>query len=532
MFIDLNQSDEARFRANICVIGTGAAGLTLASVLLSSGASVMMLESGGLQLEKAAAHLNRCETEGLLFQGAQLGRKRVFGGSTECWGGQLLPLEPIDFAQRAWVDHSGWPITGEDLAPYYRLALRFAGSDELNFDSDVCRALGRASPFDTRVLRYYFSKWSPHPRFRDILAGALRASADVRVFYHASVTSIRLYKGGQRVTEVRAANSSLQEFVFTADTVVLCTGGIETPRLLLASTDQAPNGIGNADDMVGRFFQDHPNVRVGTVRSTDPPQMYELFTDGAVDGLRVTPHLSVAADRQESDHLLNASALIWLRYPRMMLQRLALLNLVRRIGLERHAVRNLIDAGWLLGWPTIRLLREGSRLGKDARFTVTVIVEQEPCAESRIVLGNRTDRFGVRLPKIRWHLTEKTWDSVVRVSRILQDEFQDSGMGRLDLFPHITHHRPYWRVFPHDGFHHMGSTRMSASPEDGVVDTQCQVFGVDNLFVVSSSVFPTGGHSNCTLTIMALAFRLAEHLGAGHRGGGEQAAFRESPRDG
>lgn len=473
----------------------------------------MMLESGGLDYEQEAQTLNRCETGQVLFDGARRGRKRGLGGATECWGGQLLPLEPIDFTKRPWIEHSGWPIALDDMAPYYRLALKFAGSDELNFDSDICGALGRDSPFDPQVLRYYFSKWSPHPRFRTVLGEKLRQSSNVQVFLHATVTRIELNKGRDRVTALRAVNTSGHEYVFAAECVLLCTGGIETPRLLLTNAQQAPEGIGNEHDLVGRFFHDHPNVRVGTVRSADPQQVRALFADDAVNGLEVSPRLSVTPQLQREHGLLNASAHVWFRYPRTMLQRLPLLNLARRIGVDQHATRNLVDAGLLLGIPTVRMLREGARLGNEAQFTITVVAEQEPCADSRITLSSRRDRFGVPRAKICWHLTDRTWDTVVKVSETVRSELRRVGLGELILFPHITAGRAYWRVFPLDGYHHMGATRMATSPEAGVVDENCQVFGIHNLFVASSSVFPTGGHSNCTLTIMALALRLADHLG-------------------
>jgi choline dehydrogenase-like flavoprotein len=513
VLIDLNQIHQRRFKADICIVGTGAAGLTLASVFLRSGTSVMMLESGGLELEEEAQRLNRCDTGQLLFEGAHRGRKRVFGGSTTCWGGQLLPLDPIDFAHRAWVDHSGWPVTAEDMAPYYREALKFAGADELNFDSDVCRALTRESPFDPEILRYYFSKWSPHPNFRDVLADDLRQSDHVRVFLHANATRLELGARRDRVKEVRVYNASLEEFTFIAPTVILCTGGIETARLLLTNRHQAPNGIGNAHGLVGRFFQDHPSLLVGAVRSNDPQQMNECFASTAVDGLRVTPRVSLSPQVQEAQGLLNASAYLSFAYPPTLLRRAMVLNLARGIGVQQRAARNLVDAGRLLVGPTIRLHRRGSRLGKHAQFGVTVIMEQEPCAESTITLANHTDRFGVPRAKIRWHATDKTWETVVRFSRILKSEFRQAGLGDLDLFPHVTADRAYWRVFPHDMYHHMGATRMGTSSETGVVDENCRVFGVQNLFVASSSVFPTGGHSNCTLTIMALALRLANHIG-------------------
>lgn len=513
MLIDLNQRKPERFASDICVVGTGAAGLTLAYAFLQSGASVMMLESGGVDEEAEVQRLNCCEADALLFEGASRGRKRVYGGSTMCWGGQLLPLEPIDFAQRAWVDNSGWPISADDLAPYYRRALKFAGSDELNFDTDLCRALGIDSPVDPRLLRYYFSKWSPHPRFRDILADDLRQSEDVRVFLHANVTRLHLGSGSNHVSEVRACNASAQQFAFKASVVVLCTGGIETARLLLTNRHQAPNGIGNANGLVGRFFQDHPSLLVASVRGADSQQMHKYFGTSTVEGREVSPRLSLSPELQETHRLLNASAYMSTAYPPTLLRRAMVLNLARRLGVEQRAVRDLVNAARTLVGPTIRLRREGSRVGKQAQFAFTVVTEQEPSAESRITLADRTDRFGVPRARITWRKTEKTWKTVVRFSRILQDEFSRAGLGELDLFPHITADRAYWRVFPHDLYHHMGATRMGPSPQIGVVDENCRVFGVENLFIASSSVFPTGGHSNCTLTIMALGLRLADHLG-------------------
>lgn len=518
MLVDLNQRRPERFAGDICVVGTGAAGLTLASVFLRAGASVMMLESGGIEQEKEAQRLNRCETDQLLFEGAYRGRKRVYGGSTMCWGGQLLPLEPIDFSQRAWVDHSGWPITGDDLAPYYRRALRFAGSDELNFDSDVCRRLAIESPFDPAVLRYYFSKWSPRPRFREIVADELRQSDDVRVFLHATVTRLELEDGGSQVREVRARNSAGQEFIFTSSVVVLCTGGIETARLLLTNRHQAPRGIGNGHDLVGRFFQDHPSLAVGTVRSADSRRMQKYFGTSTIDGRDVSPRLSLSPEAQEMHGLLNASAYVSFAYPPTVLRRAMILNLARRLGTGKRATRDLVNAASTLVGPTVHLRRQGSRVGADAQFALTVITEQEPCLESRITLADGTDRFGVPRARISWHATDKTWNTVVRFSQTLRSEFRRAGMGEVELFPHITASHAYWQVFPHDMYHHMGATRMGASPQTGVVDENCRVFGVDNLFVASSSVFPTGGHSNCTLTIMALALRLADHLGISSRG--------------
>src|SRR5262249_50082609 len=154
--------------------------------------------------------------------------------------------------------------------------------------------------------------------------------------------------------------------------------------------------------------------------------MHQVFADGSVDGLRVTPYMSLAPEVQASEGLVNASAHVWFQYPRTLLRRHALLNLVRRIGVEPHAARNLVDAGALLGKPTIKMRRQGALVGADAQFMVIVIAEQEPCAESRITLAHRRDRFGLPRAKINWQLTNKMWRTVVRVSKELQGQFRDA----------------------------------------------------------------------------------------------------------
>lgn len=517
MLIDLNQQRPQRFSAEVCVVGTGAAGLTLASAFLQSGVSVMLLESGGFEHEQRAERLNRCETDRLLFDGAHSGRKRVFGGSTTCWGGQLLPLDPIDFNKRAWVDHSGWPIGAEEVAPYYRQALRFAGSDELDFDSDICQALGVDSPLDESTFRYYFSKWAPRPNFREIVGDDLEESDHVRVFLHANVTEIELGRGRDHVKEVRARNFDDEGFVFDAQVVVLATGGIETARLLLSNRDQVPGGIGNGHDLVGRFFHDHPSLLVGTVRTREPARFRKLFYEAKIDDLKVTPRLSLRPAAQEAYELLNVAAYMSFAYPRTVLRRAMLVNLARRVRVERQGARHLVEAASSSLGSTMKLHRDRRMVAEDARFTLTVTTEQEPCADSRITLANSLDRFGVPRARIRWHNTDKTWETIVRFSKLLQEEFRRVGLGEVELFAGVRADRAYWRIFPHDLYHHMGATRMGPSPSTGVVDENCRVFGAKNLYIASSSVFPTGGHSNCTLTIMALAFRLARHLGVSAR---------------
>jgi choline dehydrogenase-like flavoprotein len=516
VLIDLDDAAPRSFAADICIVGTGAAGLSLASVLLAAGVSVAMLESGGLELEPAPQELNRCQADEILFEGAVEGRKRMLGGATNCWEGFLLPLEDIDFATRPWVDHSGWPLSGSDLAPYYAQALRFANAGAADFEADVCRDLGVQNPFDPAVLRYYFSKVSPTPRFADLLVDDLRASEDVRVYLHATATNLSLNSAGTVVEEVVAANSSGERFRFRAPVVIVCSGGIESCRLLLNSAARTAGGIGNEHGLVGRFFQDHPRLMVGALRAHDAATVERYLAPQRSGGVEVLPRVSLRPELQESHEVLNAQAYVYGGglYPKTLLRRAMVLNLARRSGRGERAGRHLLDVSRRLLGPTLTLQREMRRDPEQARryFQVSVVSEQEPSDASRITLSRHRDRYGSPLPRITWHKTQKTWETVAHMATTLREEVAKSGLGELELWPHVASPRPYWRALFHDTYHHMGATRMGVTPQAGVVDEQCRVHAVENLYIVSGSVFPTGGHSNVTLTIMALAFRLAEKL--------------------
>jgi choline dehydrogenase-like flavoprotein len=158
--------------------------------------------------------------------------------------------------------------------------------------------------------------------------------------------------------------------------------------------------------------------------------------------------------------------------------------------------------------PTLAIRRHRRRVPPAEQFTINIMTEQEPSRESRITLGRERDRYGVPRARITWNPTHKTWQTIVGFSRIIRDEFDAAGLGKVVFFPSVVESCAFWNVYPHDMYHHIGATRMAESPEHGVVDPECKVFGMENLYIVSSSVFPTSGHSNCTLTIMALAFRL------------------------
>ena len=189
-----------------------------------------------------------------------------------------------------------------------------------------------------------------------------------------------------------------------------------------------------------------------------------------------------------------------------------LLNLLSRKVLTNHIPAAIFRDLFQLLVRSLSLVIQRRIMMRDAPFVFTVMTEQEPLADSAISLGRTRDRYGVPRANIHWRLTENTWKTVMCFARLLKEEFESTKLGTIEFLPYIKNPSSLWRIYPHDVFHHMGATRMAISPERGVVDPNCKVFGIDNLYLISSAVFPTGGHSNPTLTIVALAYRLLDHL--------------------
>jgi choline dehydrogenase-like flavoprotein len=510
---DLNKTPPAKVNADVCIAGTGAAGMALASKLLESNRSVVLLESGGIAYEQAAQALYESEIVGLCLDGANIGRTRQLGGSTNCWGGQLLPLEPLDFEKRYWVKHSGWPLGPGALDPYYTAALRFFEADAGNFDTDVFARCALRDPFDPATMRYYFSKWALQPNLRLRFHEALVQSTNVHLLLHANLTKVHLQGTHDFVAYVECQNDSLRSTRVEAQSFVLCLGGIETARMLLSNHHQIRGGLGNTGGLVGKFFQDHPQVQVGTLIPNDSREVLQLFGSPEIDGRVYSPRFSLARCKQQELSVLNASAYFHFT-DHVLLRRRMILNLARQLRaitpISWDVMRQFADLFWLSC--RAALMMKKRRKEKAAPCVVHVMTEQEPTEESAIVLSETRDRFGIPRSRINWQLSEQTLRTFQVVAEVAAGELARVGLGRLRLLPYLAKVSKGWSVFPTESFHHMGTTRMALSPQSGVVDANCRVFGIDNLYIASSSVFPTGGHCNPTLTIVALAFRLYEHL--------------------
>lgn len=528
MHLDLNHADAVGdLTGEVCVIGSGVAGLTVTRRLLESGRSVILLESGGLDYEKATAELNAGHNVGQAYYDLEDARLRFFGGTAAIWGGRLAELDPIDLESRPWVPHSGWPISWDELQRYYEPARRIFGEPaEAASAADLGLAGGAPPAFDPEKLEV--GVWSFDRRFNRFAFASSRDLVEHErcvVVTHATVTDLGLHHGGGHVETVRAQSLQGRRLTVRTRAVVLAAGGIENARLLLASNTEAPRGLGNTYDQVGRYFMEHPHARGGRLRSGDAWRLLRAFGRTHRYASRELAGLIKPSPAFQAENgVLNSSLTIAARQPAHARQALGM----RAYGHLKHSTppTRVGRAAWMAAKRTSTWLQQRTdplrpwvlqKLGL-REIALIVRAEQSPNPHSRLLLTDQKDALGVPRLALDWRTARLDVESVSRLVDALDAELARLSLGRIEKADWLASPTEHWETdplisaHPIGGYHHMGTTRMSESPRNGVTDATGQVHGVGNLFIVGSSTFPTSGWANPTLTIAALALRTADKI--------------------
>jgi len=539
----------ATVQANICIVGGGPAGITLALALAKTGQSVLLLESGGLKTDDNIQTLNAGEVaDPDLHSPADKYRPRCFGGGTSLWGGRCVPFDPIDFQARPWIDYSGWPIGYEDLASYYPAANALCEAGEFEYDARLATPGGMRPLLQGFVPRHFdvngIERFSCPTNFGARYHAKLHAAQTVRVLLHATVTRLLASRDGSRIEGLDVRNGRDVGFSVTADQFVLALGGMETPRLLLTSDDVHAAGIGNTNDLVGRFYMCHVAGTIGSLQVNGSRNTVWHGYDVAADGTYCRRRLSLRPDVQAAQGLGNA--VFRLHHPRIADPRhrtgpLSAIFLAQNFISYEYAKRLVGDtpptvATWmrhglnaaadspstirfLYHWLRDRTLAERKFPSVIIRprtnvFSLDFHAEQVPNPDSRIGLAAGTDRFGNRQVRIDWRYSQQDIATVARSFDLLRGDLAEHDVGHLSLAPNEPDIETVVRRDGAYGGHHIGTTRMAATAASGVIDSDCKVFGTNNLYVAGSAAFPTSSQANPTLTIVGLALRLADHLAA------------------
>jgi choline dehydrogenase-like flavoprotein len=518
-------------RVDLCIVGGGPAGLTLAAALSHTGMQILLLEGGSHQTNGATQDLYRGEVIGN-HPSAHEYRVRALGGSSKTWGGGCVPLDPIDFVERDWVPGGRWPLGYNEMRRYYRRALvaAEAGRCEFGAPSPLIPGVDGAS-FCTRLERFsrptdFWKRWR----------SVLKSSRTVRVVLNATVIEIRLTAGGNRVDHIVGVAPDGREFQVRARAFVLCVGGLETARLLLASRNQVACGVGNQNDWVGRGYMCHTAGIGGAATFTVPPQAIGFGHHRDADGIYCRRRLLLSEVAQRQHRTLNLAFRLRTPDPSDASHGDAVLSalhlgekflrndnkqgesdrpdtLAHLTNLACKPLRLISAAGTFVRERLICRRRAPSFSFRPLynRYAVEFHGEQAVNPESRVTLGCSRDRFDMPRLRIDWRLSAIDVETVVRGFGLLARRMTEARVGRLDYsedeLPEIVKQAGAY------GGHHIGTARMSALPKDGVVDPNGAVHGIGNLYVSGSAIMPTSGQANPTLTILALAYRLAAHLG-------------------
>jgi len=498
---------------DICIVGAGAAGITLAREFIGKSFRVCLLESGGLELDQDSQALYKGENIGLPYS-LQATRLRFFGGTTNHWAGYCRPLDEIDFQARDWIPYSGWPFSRSHLDSFYERAQSICQLGpypyNVSFWDDPKSTPQLPFAGDTVVTTIF--QHSPPTRFGKVYRNEVIEAENIKVYLHANVVNLETTRPAQRVTRLRVACFQRPGFWVAAKIFILAAGGIENARLLLLSNSVQTSGLGNQNDLVGRFFMEHLVLFEGEVLPSNPYFNVGLYMrhEHPVHKVPITGALTLSAETLRHEKLLNFSAFLRPTWGKGVASLKGLIS-----GLREKNYGDFVEhLGKVISEIDGVALAALGKVFKGGYPIELLILENEteqaPNPASRITLAAERDSLGKNRVRLNWQLSAIDKRTIWRTHEIIGRELGRAGAGRL----RVTLERDDGTAIPSltGGFHHMGTTRMHADPRKGVVNEKCRVHGVSNLFIAGSSVFPTSGHATPTLTIIALALRLADQV--------------------
>jgi choline dehydrogenase-like flavoprotein len=545
IILSTSLSSSTPLRCDVCIVGAGAVGISMALALADSGLDVIVAEAGDRKPDATIqdAYAGTVVDEAMHSPLTDY-RERRLGGSSTVWGGRCMPLDPIDYQKRDWMPHSGWPIGPEALAPFYPRANRLCEAGE-----DAWQAQQVLGPQARPMIRGFAGRSYTTDRlersscptdFARRYGPALEQARNIRLLLRAPVTAIELTPDGTRVAALSLRDAAGAPFRIEPREVVVATGGLESARLLLASRDIHPHGIGNHHDVLGRYYQAHLAGTIGTVTFDLGKTAIWHGYDRDSEGVYVRRRLALTDEAQRAHRLGNVIAR--LHHPRIadpahgtaVLSALYLgQGLVPKLYRKRLAgVEGAGFADWLrhvanvarnpfavAGFADQMLLKRKFARRKfpsvivtprKGRYSVDFHAEQVPNPASRVFLGDTQDALGMPRLVADWHYLPQDVATVQGALALLAQDLAAGGLGRLDYDPaEVEAEMIRYGAYPG---HHIGTVRMGDDPASSMVDADCRIHGVAGLSVVGTAVFPTSSQANPTLTAIALGLRLADRL--------------------
>ncbi len=542
MIIDANKVlPGSELTCDICIVGAGAAGITLALELAQSSLDVILIEAGKSDSSGKSQQLYQGSVaDQQRHLPADQARYRQLGGTTSMWGGRCIPYDPLDFETRIFVENSGWPITRKELDPFYKRAHVYCQCGDFNYN--VQEALLHETNAmipgfeDGDIITSTIERWSPPTHFGKTYRKQLKGASNIRVYLKAIVTDIESNEKGDTIIGLSIKTQADHNLRVKAKMFVLSGGGLEVTRLLLTSNTIHKNGIGNHSGWLGKCYMPHIHGSIASVsfkQNLDIIFGYEkdesetycrrrlCLSKKAQNELKVL-NMYFLLDRPLIGDPKHGNALLSLAFIAKQLQQKSVKQDIGtgKYGLYLSHIKNVISgsAGLVYVLPQFsrkRFLQKRRipsliQKPRNNNFSLYFQSEQAPMPESQVFLTNKKDRYGNPQINIDFKISELDVDSVYKSHKLIQKELTRQNCGTLTFNTNntIDDIRNSNAVMGH----HIGTTRMSKDINKGVVDENCKIHNITNLFIASSSVFPTSSQANPVLTIVALANRLADHL--------------------
>ena len=500
--------DNTLIEGDICIIGAGASGISIAMEWINTPYKVILLEGGGFEFEDKIQDLYAGKTTGQRYYPLRSARLHYFGGTTGHWSGFCSTFDEIDFEKRDYIPHSGWPITRADLDPFYKRAHKNIELGPYEYDWKYWQKQDPAgwNPLfkDDSVIWNKVWQFSPPTRFGTKYRDTIVKAKNIHLYTYANVVDITANENVSSINELTVKNYAGKQHTVKARHFILACCSIQNARLLLASNKQAPKGLGNDHDNVGRYFMEHLEIKsaVMTLVKPDPLKMYG-FAWGVT---KARCELSITASMQKKHRILNGTSSLtpWLIASKVK----PLIDLWNTDNPEKN-LTTLLDAF--------------SNANKEAQSTpeeemtksyeLYTRIEQAPNPNSRITLDTEKDSLGMPRATLHWELTPLEKTSIRKIYELIGQEMGKAGNGRVKLMDYLKDANDYsWPEFTGGGWHHMGTTRMSDDPRYGVVDKNCKVHGIDNLHIAGTSCYATAAAPNPTLTCITLSLRLSDQV--------------------
>lgn len=550
MLVDVKTvQNDTTYRADIAIVGAGPAGIVLALELANSGYDVALIESGYLQFSETVQKLGESSyLEPNFHAPMSVCTRRQVGGTSVIWGGRCLPHDPIDFDQREYIPYSSWSITYEDLVIYFQQACDYFFCGKSEFDINNISNIEQKSIIpglpDEEVLTSTLERWSLPTNFGKKYFNELKHSEQIKLLYGLTCTEIETNDKGDQVELLHAKTLNGKTVRVKCKKYVLAGGGLNTTRLLLASDRNHPGGIGNHSGLLGRFYMGHLSGEIAVVHFTTPPKDTVFGFDRDLDKTYVRRRFSFSREFLHKEKLSNTVA--WLGSPKFgdpnhqngilstsyvalnfpILKNYLTSSAIRdsaigeKKGIYRQHVINILKdftstVAFIPGFAYGRFIahRKIPALfvySAANEYPLHYHSEQVPNPNSTVSLSDEPDELGMRKLNINLRYTQQDIDNLIRVHQFWDQHLRKHDCGYLKYLT-AEPEASIWEQ-ARDGFHQIGTTRMSAHPEDGVVDVNCKVHGINNLFIASSSVFVTSGQANPTFMIVVFALRLADKL--------------------